>query len=437
MTAPIFPAVQNTALSVLQDDSSSSGPFEGPEKLLELWFSASPNAVPIHSNIGTRDSIPGVLDGAHAQAKLTGLRRVAKEVWHGMLDEVKCKVLSVVEAEDVDAYLLSESSMFVWPHKLILKTCGTTTLLLGLQTLLKIAKEICGFPGVWRCFYSRKSFMFPERQLGPHKAWTHEVSLLDSLFDGGSAYTVGKMEGDHWLLYLTPPKDDVLLSTSPTSQIGIPKSPIASPALEAPALAQLNSSFEPDSTLEILMSGLSTRACEKFYTSGSGLAARYPEEPSVEGHRPGLALAEELGLDAESLIGGGETDAFLFSPCGFSANMIGGSDQQRYATIHVTPEEAYSYASFECNVDYSGRKMDLIKVVNRVLGVFEPKRMSITLFVSQESEESDEDNQVQVRENQGFKTVLGRDLVRGYKRTDRIIYEFEGYDLVFATFERL
>ena len=72
--------------------------------------------------------------------------------------------------------------MFVWPHKLILKTCGTTTLLLGLQTLLKIAKEICGFPGVWRCFYSRKSFMFPERQLGPHRAWTHEVGLLDSLF---------------------------------------------------------------------------------------------------------------------------------------------------------------------------------------------------------------------------------------------------------------
>lgn len=72
--------------------------------------------------------------------------------------------------------------MFVWPHKLILKTCGTTTLLLGLETLLKIAKETCGFPGVWRCFYSRKSFMFPERQLGPHRTWTHEVSLLDTLF---------------------------------------------------------------------------------------------------------------------------------------------------------------------------------------------------------------------------------------------------------------
>ena len=61
------------------------------------------------------------------------------ETWKEMLDLVNCKVLSVVESEHVDAYLLSESSMFVFPHKLILKTCGTTTLLLGLRRMLRIA----------------------------------------------------------------------------------------------------------------------------------------------------------------------------------------------------------------------------------------------------------------------------------------------------------
>lgn len=110
MTAPIFPTGQSAALSVLQDDSSSSGPFEGPEKLLELWFSASPETVPIESNVGTRELIPSVLEGAPAREKLTGLRKVEKEVWHGMLDEVKCKVLSVVEGSSVDAYLLSSVS---------------------------------------------------------------------------------------------------------------------------------------------------------------------------------------------------------------------------------------------------------------------------------------------------------------------------------------
>lgn len=72
--------------------------------------------------------------------------------------------------------------MFVWPHKLILKTCGTTTLLLGIPTLLRIASEICGFKGVWRCFYSRKAFMFPDRQRGPHKDWHAEMAFLDKLF---------------------------------------------------------------------------------------------------------------------------------------------------------------------------------------------------------------------------------------------------------------
>lgn len=74
--------------------------------------------------------------------------------------------------------------MFVWPHKLILKTCGTTTLLFGLPTLLKIASELCGMKAVWRCFYSRKTFMFPDRQVGPHKSWDDEVKVLDSHFGG-------------------------------------------------------------------------------------------------------------------------------------------------------------------------------------------------------------------------------------------------------------
>lgn len=38
-----------------------------------------------------------------------------------------------------------------------------------------------------RCFYSRKSFFFPERQSGPHKDWRDEVNFLDGIF-GALAY---------------------------------------------------------------------------------------------------------------------------------------------------------------------------------------------------------------------------------------------------------
>jgi hypothetical protein len=76
----------------------------------------------------------------------------------------------------------SESSLFVAPHLLILKTCGTTLNLLGLHRIIEIAREYCGLMTVWRCFYSRKSFFFPERQQGVHRDWRDEVGFLDSVF---------------------------------------------------------------------------------------------------------------------------------------------------------------------------------------------------------------------------------------------------------------
>lgn len=77
----------------------------------------------------------------------------------------------------------SESSLFVFPHKLILKTCGTTTLLAGISPILELAQK-AGFPygEVYRVFYSRKSFMFPDRQRSPHGSWGEEVQRLNSYF---------------------------------------------------------------------------------------------------------------------------------------------------------------------------------------------------------------------------------------------------------------
>ena len=158
-------------------DLDSSNAFEGPEKLLEVWFAPSERALP-------------------ASASPLGLKVVAQDVWKEMLDLVRCKVLSVVESQNVDAYLLSESSMFVFPHKIVLKTCGTTTLLCGLPRILEIAAREARFVHVksdlpegisiaatpHRVFYSRKNFLFPRQQHGPHRSWRDEVRYLDKMF---------------------------------------------------------------------------------------------------------------------------------------------------------------------------------------------------------------------------------------------------------------
>mmetsp|Transcript_8362 Transcript_8362/g.26497 ORF Transcript_8362/g.26497 Transcript_8362/m.26497 type:complete len:128 (-) Transcript_8362:107-490(-) len=47
-----------------------------------------------------------------------------------------------------------------------------------------------------------------------------------------------------------------------------------------------------------------------------------------------------------------------------------------FYTIHVTPEEAFSYASFETNYEAS----DYDDLVRKVLEVFRPERVALTLF---------------------------------------------------------
>ena len=72
--------------------ASESSQFEGPEKLLEIWFAPSPADV--------EHAAPPTKDGKY------GLRRVDRANWEDMLDIVKCTVLSVIEGTEMDAYLL-------------------------------------------------------------------------------------------------------------------------------------------------------------------------------------------------------------------------------------------------------------------------------------------------------------------------------------------
>ncbi|THU95357.1 hypothetical protein K435DRAFT_779034 [Dendrothele bispora CBS 962.96] len=70
---------------------TATAPFEGPEKLLEIWFAPSAATVP---------------DADCPHQGKTGLRKIPVAVWEEMLDIVKCKILSAVEGVHTDAYLL-------------------------------------------------------------------------------------------------------------------------------------------------------------------------------------------------------------------------------------------------------------------------------------------------------------------------------------------
>jgi len=59
----------------------------------------------------------------------------------------------------------------------------------------------------------------------------------------------------------------------------------------------------------------------------------------------GPKATRNSGID--KLIPGMMIDSFQWDPCGYSANGI--MDGGYYWNIHVTPESAFSYASFETN----------------------------------------------------------------------------------------
>jgi len=470
-------------------DLDSSNAFEGPEKLLEVWFAPNANALP---------------DGA----KPNGLKAVKQDTWEGMLDMVNCKVLSVLDSEHVDAYLLSESSMFVFPHKLILKTCGTTTLLLGLRRLLRIAAAEAGFPihnaaGLddihaaatpYRVFYSRKNFLFPDKQQGPHRSWKQEVKYLDDIFDNGSAYMVGKMNGDHWYLYLTSPQEvaDKKPSGSPTSTFKIP--------------CGMTSAFDGtleanDETLEVLMTDLDPENAKKFYlehasavacakppaSSGQGedvnmtdsvatmkttstvestteevdvfsngsaedlcgdqdtpLSSHTDDEGvTTEGHALGSIVSDVCGLSdvyPTSKYPDARIDSYLFSPCGFSANGIipapntedddEAARKTHYFTVHVTPEPVCSFASFETNVPGGQHGRETSEIIEHVVEIFQPGRFSVTLFEAKTPQPLADAPHVSAGRSKRMESI------KGYRRIDRIVHDFEDYELVFRFFER-
>lgn len=423
-----------------------------------------------------------------------GLKAVSAETWVGMLDMVNCKILSVLESDAVDAYLLSESSMFVFPHKLILKTCGTTTLLLGLQRMLHIAAVEAGFPfhnaesisdiraaaTPYRVFYSRKNFLFPDKQRGPHRSWKQEVKYLDDMFDGGSAYMVGKMNGDHWYLYITSPNQSLTPPLTPQStngQLGSATTPVAAPSVEY-----------NDETLEILMTDLDPENAKQFYLSNASAVAsdrlaaeaREAREKAVdslgdlsapldevdvfsngdtdldgekldatealttEGHALGTVVSESCGLSGvypTTVYPDARVDAYLFSPCGFSANGVvpaPASDQTdntgHYFTVHVTPEPDCSYASFETNVPGSQNGRTTTQIIEHVVSIFRPGRFSVTLFEAK----GQSANPYGMGDGDAKSLASQRlvDPVQGYRRIDRIVHDFEDYDLVFRFYER-
>jgi len=306
--------------------------------------------------------------------------------------------------------------------------------------------------------------MFPDRQVGPHREWRDEVEYLDALFDNGAAYTVGKMNGDHWLLYMTSPPETAEALLTPVEDETTPILHHMTPSLASSVT--LSPAFAgQDYTLEILMTRLGAVGRRPFLFIDGDLrgAVNDDGDSDAKPKSKGALVSRQLGIDAIFPASRTRLDSFAFEPCGYSANALvdSVSGDEGYYTIHVTPEEGWSYASFECNVPVHPTRVegvgshnnnnlesmpDLETLVQRVVNIFHPGHLTLTLFVSSDtnshnsttsihfanSKEVEQPDSVEVAQR-AFRRAL---IPRGYCRTDKINYEFGDYDLAFATFQK-
>lgn len=83
-----------------------------------------------------------------------------------------------------------------------------------------------------------------------------------------------------------------------------------------------------------------------------------------------LQVTTETGI--RSLVPAAVIDDYVFEPCGYSMNGILGSG---FITIHITPEDGFSYASVEVS-GFDPSAYDPADMVSRILAIFKPGKVS-------------------------------------------------------------
>lgn len=262
--------------------------FEGSEKKIEIIF----------------------------KPKVNSLRTLPLSFWEKLVEACHAKILSKISNDYLDAYLLSESSLFVYDHYLVMITCGQTLLINSVKELLKNFKS----EDIQAFFYERKNEVFPHHQ---HSHIFEDIETLKKWFQG-KALRFGREDEHH--LYLFSADDGY-------------------------------SSDEEDYTMEVLMHGVELDNIKYCIDKKFNLSPEDVRKKSKISH----------------LIKG-QIDDFIFEPVGYSLNAI---DKKHYYTIHITPQSVGSYASFETNAKSIVGQPELTK---KVLEVFKPASFDLMLF---------------------------------------------------------
>ncbi len=247
--------------------------FEGPEKKLEVVFEGSKSLL----------SLP-------------------ESFWKELVALAGAQIIKSYESFDHKAYLLSESSLFVWADQLTLITCGQTTLI---KTVPYLIKEL-GIDKIKGLFYERKNEYYPNRQAS--NFYDDVLKLSESV--SGESLQFGRTDHHHICMFSSSKS----YAVDPT-----------------------------DVTLEILMYGVK-----------SPLALEMKKKSKFRNN-------ERLSLDLQKHFEFDHWSDHWFEPEGYSLNL---SHQSIYKTFHLTPQGDESFLSYEtAGISVESIKSECEKIV--------------------------------------------------------------------------
>jgi len=250
-----------------------------------------------------------IFEGSEKKAEIivcgdNNLLNIDDSFWAELVSKANATILSSVANNSVKAFLLSESSLFVWEDRILLITCGQTTLINAIDFFV----ETQGEDRVSQVIFQRKNEYFSHMQ---PTTFYDDIKSLEKRFEG-VAFRMGNMDDHHNFIY------------------------------------HLKKDYKPnlsDHTYEFLMYEISPSARE--FLMREGLTSQ--------------EIREFLKLDL--ILPGFTIDDFVFRPYGYSLNAI---KEDCYLTIHITPQEVSPYVSFETDTDIREHVPTLLEIFGPV-----------------------------------------------------------------------
>ena len=116
-----------------------------------------------------------------------------KKFWKSILHSCGAEIISWTKFPKIHSYILSESSLFLWSHRLVLITCGKTTLSKSLMKILNSFPE----EDIEVCFFQRKNEFFPQAQ---KSCFYKDIKKINKKISG-KAYRFGSLQDRHFFLF--------------------------------------------------------------------------------------------------------------------------------------------------------------------------------------------------------------------------------------------